>query len=611
MKRLAFIYFLFISFGLYSQNSYYQQEVDYDMIIDVDVKEFTYKGEQQIVYKNNSPDTLKKFFIHLYWNAFQPNSAMSKRVEQLGAAADRRMFSDGKSKLKNLDKNQIGEQTIEFIKQNGKTLTYTVQGTILEIQLANPILPNTATKFDMKWQTKIPDLIRRGGKNNQEDVALTMTQWYPKVCEYDYDGWHSNEYLGKEFFAPFGNFNVLISIDKNYVIGGSGVLQNAEEVGNGYSSLQTQKPINNKLTWKFKAENIHDFAWAADPNFFVEKEQVKNGPLLYYVHREDKKIQKNWDKVKPYVSTYFDIMEKTIGKYPYSQYSIVQGGDGGMEYGMCTIVLGEGEFKGLLNLIVHEASHSWFQHILGTNESEKAWLDEGFTSFIESYAMNILLPNKELANPHINSIYNYLSIAGTEKEEPMNLIADHFSSAKSYGVAAYSKGETYLVQLAYIVGEKTLLASLKQYYQTWKFKHPTQRDFEHIVQKNSGLYLRWFFNYFTETTTTIDYQIKSVTEINNKTHVLLRNNGKIPMPIELFVIDKQESIKIHYIPLEMMRGEKEKEFKFHVETHKDWNWTDLEYEVIIDTPKTNIKSIIIDATQRLADKNYKDNIYNN
>ena len=615
MRISLFLYSLLFSFlpsFLFAQSSYYQQLVSYDMTIDVDVEKFIYNGEQAILYKNNSSDTLKKFYLHLYWNAFQPNSAMSQRAEQLGKKGDGRILSNGTNPINNLTEKQIGKQEIEFIKQNGKNLDFTIRGTILEVKLDKPILPNSSTEFQMKWTAKIPDLIRRGGKNSKETVALSMTQWYPKVCAYDYDGWHTNEYLGREFFAPFASFDVTISIDKNFVIGGSGVLQNADEIGNGYSPSQTQKPLKNKLTWRFKAENIHDFAWAADPNFVVEKEQLSNGTSLFYVHKNSKSIQENWDKAKPFVAKFFEIMESNIGKYPYSQYSIVQGGDGGMEYGMCTLILGESKsLRGLLGLIVHEATHSWFQHVLATNESEKAWLDEGFTSFVESFVMNQLMPNEKLPNPYINSIDDYLSIAGTEEEEPMNLIADHFNSSRAYGVAAYSKGETYLAQLTYMIGEKMLLDCLKEYYQTWKFKHPSQRDFEHIVQKKSGMYLRWFFNYFTETTYTIDYQIKSVIEKNNKTHIILRNNGKIPMPIELYVIDKNKNTEIHYVPLEMMRSEKTPEYAVPFILHEDWQWTTPEYELIIDKPKSEIKTIVIDATQRLADKNYSDNIYNN
>jgi hypothetical protein len=612
MKIIFFFLLSLATQNILAQISYYQQQVDYKMNIDVEVSNFTYNGDQKITYKNNSPDTLKKFYFHLYWNAFKPNSMMSQRIEHLGAKGDSRLFSGGKNELKDLKESQTGDQSIEYIKQNGRFLKYSIQGTILEVELDQPILPNSETSFQMKWKAKIPDVIRRGGKNNTENVALTMTQWYPKVCAYDYDGWHTNEYLGKEFFAPFGNFFVEILIDKNYSIGAGGVLINAEEIGHGYSSTQTQKPNNGKLKWKFEAKNIHDFAWAADPNFVVDKQEISKNLSVFYVHKKESAIQQNWDKNKPFIKQYFGVMADTFGKYPYPQYSFIQGGDGGMEYGMCTIILGEGKNShGLLELMVHEASHSWFQQVLATNESEKAWLDEGFTSFATSFAMNQLVPNKKRPNPHIESISNYLSIAGTEAEEPMNLIADHVDSSFGYGVAAYSKGETYLAQLSYIIGEKVLMESLKEYYQTWQFKHPTQRDFEHIVSKKSGLYLRWFYNYFTETTSVIDYQIKSVSEKNGKTIVTLKNNGKIPMPIDLFVIDQKNATEIHYIPLQMMRGEKQNEFSFPILIHKDWQWTNLEYELEIDKPKNDIKMIMIDATQRMADKNFKDNSYNN
>ncbi|MFA9289669.1 MAG: M1 family metallopeptidase [Solirubrobacteraceae bacterium] len=606
---LIYQFFLLLSLPLFSQINYYQQEVTYTIAVDVDINNFSYKGHQQINYKNNSTDTLKKFYLHLYWNAFQPSSAMANRIAALGEKADKRMFSNGISKFKDLTETQIGKHEIEFIKKENKQLNYKIIGTIIEVILDEPILPNTNASFELKWNTKIPDMIRRGGKNNKENIALTMTQWYPKVCAYDYDGWHTNEYIGREFYAPFAKFNVKITLDKAYKIGGSGFLKNSEEIE---KITRLNDSSIKKINWNFEAENIHDFAWAADKEFITEKEQLINGPLIYYVFKNNSSIKKNIELIKPYISKYFNLMEKYFGKYPYKQYSFVQGGDGGMEYGMCSILLMESKnIKGLLGLMVHEATHSWFQQVLGTNESERAWLDEGFTSFVESYMMQLLIPESNLPNPNFYAIQNYTSIAGTENEEIMNLIADYYSSGLSYGVASYTKGEVYLAQLSYIIGEKTLIDSIKEYYTNWKFKHPTQRDFEHIIQKKSGLNLRAFFNYFTNTTYFIDYGIKSVQEFNGKTIVILKNNGRISMPIELFLIDIHNKKEIHYIPQQTMLGVKPNETNLERTIHASWDWTSKEYKLIINKPLKEINSLTIDETKRLADINLIDNIYNN
>lgn len=613
MKNIFLVFILLTNTFIFSQqNAYYQQKVEYKMNIDVDVKNYQYKGNQTIVYTNNSPDTLKVFYFHLYWNAFQPNSMMDQKLQTLGKKADSRMITNnGESRIHLLKDNEIGYQKILSLKQEDIPLKYTEEGTILKVELAKPIFPNTQTTFEMTWEAQVPLQIRRSGRNNSEGIDLTMTQWYPKVAEYDYEGWHTFDYIAREFQGVFGNFDVKINIDKNYILGAGGVLQNPDDV-KGYTPIAKPKIKNKKILWHFKAENIHDFAWAADPDYTVDSIKVPEGPLVYLVYQKSENT-KYWEDAKPKIVEYYQIMKENFGAYPYPVYSFIQGGDGGMEYGMCSMILGNSNsLQNLCGLMFHEGSHSWFQQIIASNESMRAWMDEGFTSYAENLVMSKIFPKsvKNLPNPHYKTVNTYINFTKSGQEEAMGLLADHFKTNSAYSVAAYIKGELFLIQLGYIVGEQNLSKIMKEYFETWKFKHPTDRDFIHIAQKVSQMDLKWYWNYMTTTTRQIDYAIKDVTPYEeNSTQITLENLGDFPMPVDLYVSYTNGTQEIYTIPLNMMHNTKKQEFSIPMKLLPYWKWTQKEYTFNLPFSMDKIKSMMIDATQRLSDVNYQNNIY--
>jgi len=608
-KYFSSLIILISSFALAQKEAYYQQKVRYEMYIDVDAENFTYQGKQNIQYTNNSADTLNVIYMHLYWNAFKPNSMMDQRAKNQGENGDRRLQNNGISRLESIPKDQEeGNQNIHWIKQNDKTLKFEIQETILKIYLDKPIKPNSTTNISMEWDANIPMQIRRSGRNSSEGIDITMTQWYPKISEYDYDGWATFDYLGREFHSPFADYEVNIKIDKNYVIGAGGTLQNSSEV-KGYKqnpNIKTDK--NGKVTWKWVAKNILDFAWAADRDYVVEDFTVLEGPKVYFVYQKSEKTQ-YWEQAKPLVMKFFQIMNNRFGKYAWPSYSFIQGGDGGMEYGMCTMILGEASsLERLCRLMFHEASHSWYQQMLATNESTKAWLDEGFASYTEDYVMSQLFPPSiNTPNPFISTIESYIKFAKTGQEQPASIFSDHYDSGKAYSYAAYVKGEMFLIELGYIMGEQNLIKTLKQYYDVWNMKHPSDRDFIHIAQKVSGMDLKWFHNYWINTTKTIDYAIRSVEYEENMTNITLVNNGSIPMPIDFNVIAENKEILTYHIPLNMMRRPKTDDIYGKITTLPFWNWTQKEYKFSIPYSKEQILVLGIDFSKRLADINPEDN----
>ncbi|SEK79587.1 Peptidase family M1 [Aquimarina amphilecti] len=607
ISKIFSIGFLLSVLGVSAQNntSYWQQHVDYKMNVDMNVENYQYKGTQELVYTNNSPDSLYQVFYHLYFNAFQPGSEMDVRSRNIEDPDPRVM-----DRISKLTPEEIGYIKISSLKQNGKKVTYKVAGTVLEVQLNKPIAPGEKTTFSMSFDGQVPNQIRRSGRNSKEDIALSMTQWYPKMAEYDFEGWHADPYIAREFHGVWGNFDVTINIDKNYIIGGSGYLQNPQEIGYGYEKPGTKvKRKGKKLSWHFIAPNVHDFTWAADPEYIHDVVQVPNGPVLHFLYKNKEEYLENWKKLQPKSVELMKYFSATIGKYPYDQYSIIQGGDGGMEYAMCTLITGGRNFGSLVGVTAHEMAHAWFQHILATNEAKHEWMDEGFTSYISTLAMNeVMQQNKK--NPMAGMYQGYFQLATSGIEQPQSTHADRYTRNGAYGASAYAKGAVFMAQLGYVIGNENLSKTIHKYFDKWKFKHPAPNDFKRVAEKVSGIQLDWYLTDWTQTTNTVDYGIKDVSEKENTTSITLERLGLMPMPIDLYVEYMDGTKESFYIPLRMMRKDKNNPFPDMNRTIlSDWAWTNPNYSLDISKPKSSIKSIEIDITKQMADVNSNNNSF--
>jgi hypothetical protein len=628
MKKFIALSFFIISFSTsFSQsNSYWQQKADYKMEVSMDVKTYQYKGKQELIYTNNSSDTLRKVFYHLYNNAFQPGSEMDMRLQSVkdpdGRMVNKIKVDDkttkNESRIAKLLPNEIGYLHISNFKQDGQSAVAKEVETILEVTLAKPILPGKTTTFTLDFDGQVPIQIRRSGRNNKEGVELSMAQWYPKIAEFDFEGWHADPYIAREFHGVWGNFDVKITIDKNYLLGGTGYLQNGNEIGYNYQNegITVKIPKKQKtLTWHFVAPMVHDFTWAADKNYIHDVVKTDFGTTLHFLYKNNPKIIENWKIAQPKTVQLLNFFNTTVGKYPYEQYSVIQGGDGGMEYAMCTLILGEGTLQGLIGVIAHEMGHSWFQHVLATNESKHSWMDEGFTSFIEDLGVNEL-DEKKVANPFAGAYKAYINLANSGKEQPLSTHADRYDENRSYSIASYSKGELFLTQLEYLIGKENLMKTVKRFYSVFKFKHPTPNDIKRTAERVSGANLDWYLTDWTKTLNTIDYGIKNVVESDGnflkstKTKISLERIGRMPMPIDILVEYTDGTKETFYIPLRMMSFEKENptpEIKRTI--LKDWAWGNPNYFFEIDKEKTAIKKITIDPSGLMADVKPDNNSY--
>ncbi|WP_394800482.1 M1 family metallopeptidase [Aestuariivivens sediminicola] len=602
MRYHVYVLLCFMFFGIASksQNStitktkpaYWQQHVDYKMDIVFDVNNYQYKGKQELTYTNNSPDELTRVYYHLYFNAFQPGSEMDIRSQTTPFPDSR--IGDRIGKLK---PDEIGYIKVNSLKQNGIDVKYETVGTVLEVDLDKPIQPGESVVFNMVFEAQVPVQIRRSGRNNNEGVALSMAQWYPKLAEYDFEGWHADPYIEREFHGVWGNFDVKLTIDKDYIVGGTGYLQNPNAIGHGYETGPVNRPAGETLTWHFKAPNVHDFTWAADPDYRHDTLKVPGGPVLHFFYKSTMAKEKleNWKNLQPKAVELMQFFSNNIGPYPYDQYSVIQGGDGGMEYAMCTLILGEGTFEGLFGVTAHEMAHTWFQFLLATNELKHYWMDEGFTEYFGELAeSHIFQTDFSQTSKGVYDLYRSLALSG--KEQPQTTHADRFNLRQAYSISAYYKGYVFLAQLAYVIGQENQEKTIKKYFRDFAFTHPVPNDIIRTAEKVSGLELDWYLMDFTQTTNTIDYGVKAV----EGRRITLERIGLMPMPIDLTVTYTDGTSEDFYIPLRIMRGAK----PTSATQLEDWAWA---YPTYTFETKKPVRSVEIDPKGLMADIDLRNN----
>ena len=565
----------------------WQQAVSYDMEVTLDTASHQYQGVARVTYKNNSPETLDKVFWHLFFNAFQPGSMMDVRSRTI-EDPDRRVGS----RIVELPEEEWGWIHMERVKAFGQDADFDEDGTILVVDLPKALRPGKSVTFELAWTAQVPRQIRRSGWMNKEGVEYSMTQWYPRLCEFDHHGWHSNPYIGREFHGIWGDFEVTLDVPSGYVVAGTGVKTSEKTLEGPQGTPRTQST--------FEADDVIDFAWAADPDFIVESVVVGDVDLNL-VHQANPDIDSNWTDLAGYAAKAMAFINEDIGPYAYPQYTVAQGGDGGMEYPMITLVTGERSLRSLVGVTVHEMAHSWFQAMVATNESLHEWMDEGFTSWAESRCMAHLFadPMKPSEDPHGWAYASYIRQHLSGNEEPLITHADHYKTNRAYGVGAYSKGEVLVEQLGAIVGPEVRDAAMRRYFKEWSFKHPGPHDFKRVVERESGLELDWYFQDMMHTTNAVDYQVSGVQVQNDSAVIQLARLGDMAMPQDLTLTWDDETTTSVHIPLVMMRGHRA--LRDGEILGGDWPWVDPNYELTLPTAGKRLKSVELNASGLVAD----------
>ena len=588
-KILLFLLLTSYSFG----QNYWQQEANYKIFVDINVKNNRYKGNQEIIYTNNSNDTLNKIFIHLYFNAFKASSDMAERLVS-GDDVNTRFDIN----LKELEPEEEGYLDVFNLKQDNTDVDSFVSDTILEVTLANPLVPGQSSIFSMDFKGQVPITIRRAGRDSPMGVKFSMAQWYPKISEYDYEGWNTAPYTGREFHGVWGDFDVNIKIDKDYIVAASGYLQKTDQL-----NPKLGVKSGNKRIWNFIAPRVHDFTWAADPDYIHDIYPGPNGVKLNFYYKNDPKIIENWKALQPVTAELMKFFNENIGVYPYKQYSVVQGGDGGMEYSMLTLINYGDKFVPLVGVTSHELAHAWFQGVLATNEMNHEWMDEGAASYFGNLAESFVLKT-DFYRSIMGSYGSYLRLANSGREMPQSTNANRYKFNRAYESTAYSKGFVFLSQLRYIIGDEAFKKTIKNYFNTYKFTHPLPNDFRRIAEQSSGILLNWYLTDWTQTTNKIDYAIDKVEKVNKKSVISLKRIGLMPMPLEVLVKLKDGTEEFYYIPITLMRGEKTRPTYAESWTQvEDWSWAYKNYILEIDHELESVQSININPTGLIADSN--------
>jgi len=604
---------LFVPAALGQSPSQWQQQVDYDMDIRLNPETHRVDGHQKLTYTNNSPDTLRTVYYHLYFNAFHPESMFAERHRHLPDP-------DGRTvpRIFNLEPDEQGWHEIESLTQDGESVSYEVDETILRVDLAEPILPGESTTFVMNYRSQVPLQTRRSGRDSRGDeIDYTMTQWYPKMAEYDERGWHANFYVNREYYAPYGTFDVEITLPAEYTVGATGVLQNPEEVGHGYDieGDGTWRPSDglpnaDSLTWHFTAEDVHNFAWSADPDYIHDK-VTADGTTHHILYKPN--VAEQWRPFTddmPELTAYFN---EEYGDYPYPQMTVAQGGDGGMEYPMFTVVSSydgpafeeKSSYRSVLGTTVHEFAHMWYYSALGTNEADYAWMDEGFTTYATEEGMAHLMDRPA---DHTGDRRSVVTMHKLGLAEPFSTPADWFQTNLAYGISSYPGGAMLVDMMGYVIGDEQRDQWLKRYFQERKGMHPDPFDLELFAEQESGLMLDWYFYQFTRSTRTVDDKIADLDQQQTpdgvEVDLTLKREGSIRMPQDVKLTLADGSTQWLNVPLASMHGHKPVPDSWIVTD--PWPWVAPEKTVTVTVP-SRVEKAVIDPNGETPDVNRLNN----
>jgi hypothetical protein len=574
MKKLTFL-FLILGLKTFSQNNYFQQEVNYTIDVKLNDKNHTLSAFEEFEYINNSPNELTEIYIHLWPNAYK-NSETALGKQKL-SSKNTRMYYAEDSELGYID-------SLDF-KVNGTKAAWSLDENhidIAKITLTKPLKTGESVKISTPFKVKIPKgIFSRLGHMGQ---AYQVTQWYPKPAVYDKNGWNAMPYLNQgEFYSEYGRFDVKITLPKNYYVGSTGDLIDGEDEiaflekriketneflaeidsldKKGRKARKRDTVPTSSKEWKtlhYKQKNVHDFAWFADKTWYVQKGEVE---LLNSRRKVDTWVMFTdgeahlWKKGIEYLNDAIFYYSKWNGDYPYNQMTAVDGAltaGGGMEYPNVTVI-GRSQFDVMMEqVIMHETGHQWFYGILGTNERVHPWLDEGINSFNESRYFEEKYGEKceflgfktdkkgikflDLHRPHKDMYYlMYNSAARENTDQPMELHAAKYTDG-NYGNIVYMKSAVMLDYLKAYLGDEVFDKAMQQYFETWKFKHPQPEDLREVLETSTGKNLSWFFDGIVNTTDKIDFKIIKAKEENGKINVTIQNQGDVKSPIVVSAI---------------------------------------------------------------------------
>ncbi|MCW3122334.1 MAG: hypothetical protein JWQ38_1826, partial [Flavipsychrobacter sp.] len=609
--------------------SYWQQDVQYKIYAIMREEENMIDGAEELTFWNNSPDTLKFVYFHLYQNAFVKGSYLHQLEK-----ANNTKTAMGKNEAAGLG------TTTEKIKVDGQPTTIELDNTIMKVYLPKPLVPGqkVAIKMSFKtWYDKGMTRRRMQMYNAWGFMHYNGVQWFPKLCVYDrMHGWDTYQHLNKEFYGDYGLYDVTLDFPSNYIVEATGVLQNRKEMlpdtlrakleiknfankkGNEPPSTIIPYQKGRRKAWHFIGNNVHDFAFTADPSYRIGT-SYWNGVECVAVVQEPHAA--GWQNATDYMTKIIKTFSEEIGMYCYPKIVAADAQDG-MEYPMLT--LDGGSDPGYRGLLVHEIGHNWFYGQVGSNETYRAAMDEGFTQYLTALGLRkidgenlVESTPKSKYRQHFAEPQNVLDLrvlnrytfdALNQNEVSINTHSDDFNNALNHGGGygmVYYKTASMLYNLEYVLGDSLFKETMHHYFEQWKFAHPYFEDFRASVIQFTHNDLSWFFDQWFETTKTLDYSICGIHKISGTDSfaVKFRRPGAMQMPIDFTITAKDGSKHSYYIP---NTWHQKQTAATTLPKWYGWGKLNENYTAHVQIP-SGIKNVQIDTTYRLADIDMVDN----
>lgn len=594
---------------------YWQQDVHYQIQAKLNDSAEFISGKMRLVYYNNSPDVLKEAYFHLYQNAVQPGSLVDELYNK----------NKVEHEFGQYESQNLGTR-INTCKVNGKDVKFTVDYTVMKMQLPQPLPPGDSCVFEMNFETFFDrGSIRRRMKvyDHHGYKHFNGVHWYPRICVYDRKfTWETAQHMEHEFYGDFGVYDVELQLPEEYVTEATGILQNPEEVypGDLRQKLDLSnfagKPIDSQpsvitpksgkyKSWKYHAENVHDFAWTSDPTYRIGEVEWKGIKCIALAQENN---AGGWQPTAKFLAGVVATYSNDFGMYEYPKMVAADAADG-MEYPMLT--LDGGNFPGHRGLIAHEVGHNWFFGMLGSNETYRASLDEGFTQFLTAWSMKKLTgQNQRPSDVEYGTVYaGYLRDAIDGNDPSLNTHSDDFNNAIAHGGGyghVYYKTATMLYNLEYVLGDSVFQNAMKHYVRKWKICHPYTEDFRNSITEYVKTDLNWFFDQWLETTKHVDYKIKRVSNKIGKNTIHIQRKGDMIMPVELLLTYEDGSKLEVVIPV----SHYVKPGKAMAPLWTGWGTLRPDYKLELNN-SIKLKNVQIDTSGRLADINRVNNTWKN
>jgi hypothetical protein len=571
---------------------YWQQRVDYRIRATLDTAAKRLSGTESIQYTNNSPDTLEFLWLQLDQNLFRPGSTGSllfasesrfggagfaggfeiDSVSQCNSPAEAAPSASKRQPSRRKRRTRSPAQSEP--RCGAAPLRTRVDDTMMYLSLGRPLPPGGKTVLELSYGFNIPEhgADRMGREGNLYEIA----QWYPRLAVYDdVHGWNTDQYLGQgEFYLEYGNIDYEVTVPAGYIVAGTGVLQNPADVltaaqrGRLATALRSDTTIHivtsdelrsgaarpvrdGSLTWRFRAENVRDAAWAASPEYLWDAAgwegvlaQAYYRPTAVDTWKEAAKMSRY--SIQEYSTRWFS--------YPYPQISAVEGPVSGMEYPMLAMEARGDSGPDLYNVLTHEIGHMWYPMVVGSDERRYAWMDEGFNTFINTFSEEAYWKRNDAAVRQ-RERQLIIGIDQMPTAQPILTPANRYRTSDNLLSLAYVKPSIALLTLRNkVLGPQVFDSAFREYTRRWAFKHPQPADFFRTIDEISGRDLAWFWRGFFYTTAALDQSVESVKQDSTGAQVTLVNLGDAVMPVELELGYEDGTTEVVKLPVEIWYG---------------------------------------------------------